>query len=99
MIAADMDFHRFLYALFGNTLIAETASLHWQHIRRVMGGYLQRYRAPESIWDDHRRSSTPSSPATPTPPRAWPSIMPRLAARKCAARWPTSRRSPTTRQR
>ena len=53
MIAADMAFHLFLYELSGNTLIAETASLHWQHIRRVMGAYLQRAETPESIWDDH----------------------------------------------
>lgn len=53
MIAADMAFHLFLYELSGNPLIAETASLHWQHIRRVMGSYLQRVEAPESIWDEH----------------------------------------------
>jgi DNA-binding GntR family transcriptional regulator len=53
MIAADMAFHLFLYELSGNPLIAETASLHWQHIRRVMGTYLLRVDAPESIWDEH----------------------------------------------
>jgi DNA-binding GntR family transcriptional regulator len=53
MIAADMAFHLFLYDLSGNPLIAETAALHWQHIRRVMGTYLQRVAAPESIWDEH----------------------------------------------
>jgi DNA-binding GntR family transcriptional regulator len=53
MIAADMAFHLFFYELSGNPLIAETASLHWQHIRRVMGAYLQRMETPESIWDEH----------------------------------------------
>jgi DNA-binding GntR family transcriptional regulator len=53
MIAADMRFHLFLYQLSGNPLIAETAALHWQHIRRVMGGYLRRYRARDEIWDEH----------------------------------------------
>jgi DNA-binding GntR family transcriptional regulator len=53
MIAADMAFHQFLYALSGNPLIAETAALHWQHIRRAMGGYLRRYRARDTIWDEH----------------------------------------------
>ena len=53
MIAADMAFHLFLYELSGNPLIAETAALHWQHIRRVMGTYLQRIESPESIWDEH----------------------------------------------
>ncbi len=53
MIAADMRFHLFLHELSGNPLIAETAALHWRHIRRVMGGYLRRYRARQSIWDEH----------------------------------------------
>jgi DNA-binding GntR family transcriptional regulator len=53
MIAADMGFHLFLYELSGNPLIAETAALHWQHIRRVMGSYLQRVEARDSIWDEH----------------------------------------------
>jgi len=52
MIAADIDFHRFIYDLSGNPLIAEAASLHWQHIRRVMGGVLQSDRAA-GIWDEH----------------------------------------------
>jgi DNA-binding GntR family transcriptional regulator len=53
MIAADMRFHLFLYELSGNPLIADTAAIHWQHIRRVMGGYLRRYRARQAIWDEH----------------------------------------------
>ncbi|MFZ5790528.1 MAG: GntR family transcriptional regulator [Pseudomonadota bacterium] len=53
MIAADMRFHLFLHELSGNPLIAETAALHWQHIRRVMGSYLRRYRARHAIWDEH----------------------------------------------
>lgn len=52
MIATDIDFHSFVYDLSGNPLIAEAASLHWQHIRRVMGGVLQSDRA-ERIWDEH----------------------------------------------
>lgn len=53
MIAADMRFHLFLHELSGNPLIAETAALHWQHIRRVMGSYLRRYRARQALWDEH----------------------------------------------
>jgi DNA-binding GntR family transcriptional regulator len=53
MIEADMRFHRFLYELSGNPIIAETAALHWQHIRRLMGGYLQHYRVRASVWDEH----------------------------------------------
>ena len=52
MIAADMRFHLFLHELSGNPLIAETAALHWAHIRRVIGISLQ-YRAREPIWDEH----------------------------------------------
>ncbi len=52
MIAADIDFHRFVYDLSGNPLIAEAASLHWQHIRRVMGGVLRSDRAAR-VWDEH----------------------------------------------
>jgi DNA-binding GntR family transcriptional regulator len=52
MIAADIDFHRFVYDLSGNPLIAEAASLHWQHIRRVMGSVLRSDRAAR-VWDEH----------------------------------------------
>lgn len=54
MIEADMRFHLFLYDLSGNPLIAETAGLHWRHIRRVMGGYISRYRGRDDIWDEHQ---------------------------------------------
>ena len=53
MIAADIDFHRFIYDLSGNPLIAETAALHWRHIRRVMGGVLRARRVAEHVWDEH----------------------------------------------
>jgi len=53
MIEADMRFHRLLYDLSGNPIIAETAQLHWHHIRRLMGGYLQHYRVRASVWDEH----------------------------------------------
>lgn len=53
MIEADMRFHRFLYELSGNPIIAETAALHWHHVRRLMGGYLQHYRVRANVWDEH----------------------------------------------
>ena len=53
MIAADMAFHRFPVRAVGNPLIAETAALHWQHIRRVMGGCCSAPARPEDIWDEH----------------------------------------------
>jgi DNA-binding GntR family transcriptional regulator len=41
MIDADMEFHFAIYAASGNRLIAETARVHWVHLRRVMGALLQ----------------------------------------------------------
>jgi DNA-binding GntR family transcriptional regulator len=53
MIAADIAFHRFIYELSGNPLITETASLHWHHIRRVMGQVLRGAGRLGTIWDEH----------------------------------------------
>jgi DNA-binding GntR family transcriptional regulator len=53
MVEADMKFHRFIYDLCGNPIIAETAALHWHHIRRLIGGYLQRYPM-RNVWDEHQ---------------------------------------------
>jgi DNA-binding GntR family transcriptional regulator len=53
MIAADIAFHKYLYDLSGNKLLAETATLHWHHIRRVMGQVLRDLVRPASIWDEH----------------------------------------------
>jgi DNA-binding GntR family transcriptional regulator len=54
MIAADMAFHRFLHELSGNPLISEAASVHRQHVRRVMGSYLRQAPLRQSVWDEHR---------------------------------------------
>ncbi|MEZ5831198.1 MAG: GntR family transcriptional regulator [Dongiaceae bacterium] len=53
MIDADMRFHRLLYDLCGNPMIAETAALHWQHVRRLIGGYLLHYPM-RNVWDEHQ---------------------------------------------
>ena len=53
MIDADMRFHRLLYAASGNPFIEQTASLHWQHIRRAMGAVLQTEGLRASVWDEH----------------------------------------------
>jgi DNA-binding GntR family transcriptional regulator len=53
MVEADMRFHRFLYDLCGNPVIAETAALHWHHIRRLIGGYLQHYPMRD-VWSEHQ---------------------------------------------
>ena len=53
MMAADLQFHAAIYAGSGNPLIAQTAQLHWHHIRRAMGAVLQVSTMRESIWDEH----------------------------------------------
>lgn len=53
MIDADTAFHQAIYAAAGNPLIEQSAQLHWQHLRRVMGAVLQQARQRESVWDEH----------------------------------------------
>lgn len=53
MIDTDMRFHHLLYAASGNPFVAQTADLHWQHIRRAMGAVLQSAGVRESVWDEH----------------------------------------------
>jgi DNA-binding GntR family transcriptional regulator len=53
MIAADMDFHFFLYGLSRNPLVAETSLPHWSYLRRVMGEVLLHGETPAEIWDQH----------------------------------------------
>ncbi len=53
MMAADEHFHAAIYAASGNPLIAQSAQLHWHHIRRAMGAVLQVSTMRESIWDEH----------------------------------------------
>ena len=53
MIAADMKFHEFMYALSGNPLIAPAMSTHLTYTQRVMGEVLLRDEEPRDIWDQH----------------------------------------------
>jgi DNA-binding GntR family transcriptional regulator len=53
MIDADWAFHSAIYLASGNPLIAQTAHLHWVHLRRVMGAVLQSSVQRKSIWDEH----------------------------------------------
>lgn len=53
MIDADMAFHGAIYEASGNPLIADTAQMHWVHLRRVMGAVLQASGQRKSIWDEH----------------------------------------------
>lgn len=53
MIAADIKFHDFIYALSENPLIAPTIEAQWTNIQRVMGEVLMRDETPHDIWDQH----------------------------------------------
>lgn len=53
MIAADVEFHFFLYRMSGNPLIAEVCQPHWTYLRRVMGEVLASGDARDHIWDEH----------------------------------------------
>ncbi|WP_418315022.1 GntR family transcriptional regulator [Piscinibacter sakaiensis] len=57
MIDADIAFHDAIYAASGNPLIAHSASLHWVHLKRVMGAVLQASPLRNSIWDEHQAIS------------------------------------------
>lgn len=53
MIEADVNFHMAIYTASGNPLVADTAHLHWVHLRRVMGAVLQVSAQRKTIWDEH----------------------------------------------
>jgi DNA-binding GntR family transcriptional regulator len=55
MIAADIRFHDFIYALSGNPLIAPTMQAQWTCTQRVMGEVLMRDERPRDIWDQHEQ--------------------------------------------
>ncbi|MCJ2125883.1 GntR family transcriptional regulator [Methylobacterium sp. J-077] len=53
-IAADLDFHQFIYAISGNRSVEEAARPHWHFMRRIMGAVLRVERDISSdIWNEH----------------------------------------------
>ena len=53
-IKADVAFHSAMYALSGNSAIAETAAVMWPHFRRSMGIVLQQDAATRAVvWNEH----------------------------------------------
>ncbi|MDD0810618.1 GntR family transcriptional regulator [Curvibacter sp. RS43] len=58
MIDADMAFHMAVYEASGNPLIADSAALHWQHLRRAMGVVLQSHTILDTVWDEHEAIAT-----------------------------------------
>ena len=53
MIAADVRFHEFIYALSGNPLVAPALATYLTHTQRVMGEVLIRDEKPRDIWNQH----------------------------------------------
>ena len=53
MIAADMAFHQFIYALSENPLVAPVMETHWTYTQRVMGEVLMQGEKPRDIWNQH----------------------------------------------
>lgn len=53
MIDADLKFHNLIYTASGNPLLAQTANLHWRHIRRAMGAVLRETGVRAAVWDEH----------------------------------------------
>jgi DNA-binding GntR family transcriptional regulator len=53
MIAADREFHDFIYELSENPLIAPAMYAQWTYTQRVMGEVLMRDERPRDIWDQH----------------------------------------------
>jgi DNA-binding GntR family transcriptional regulator len=52
-IAADVEFHRSVVEAAGNPLLAESASVMWRNVQRVMGEVLLQGGAPAWVWEDH----------------------------------------------
>ena len=55
MVACDMEFHNWIYALSDNPLISATMETHWTTIQRVMGEVLHSDDKPRNIWDQHEK--------------------------------------------
>ncbi|WP_421911618.1 GntR family transcriptional regulator [Marinobacter sp.] len=55
MVACDMEFHNWIYALAGNPLISATMDTHWTTVQRVMGEVLHSDEKPRNIWNQHEK--------------------------------------------
>lgn len=54
MVQLDIEFHRFVYEISGNKLIATTVEPHWRYLRRVMGEVLRHGQPGTAIWQQHQ---------------------------------------------
>jgi DNA-binding GntR family transcriptional regulator len=55
LIAADMEFHMFLYEISGNRLFVDVMGQLWNHLRRVMREVLQHGDYRQAIWTEHEQ--------------------------------------------
>jgi DNA-binding GntR family transcriptional regulator len=53
LVAADMEFHMFIYRLSGNQLISEIMELYWNHLRRGMAAIYRTRAHRGDIWSEH----------------------------------------------
>ena len=53
LIAADMQFHMWIYRVAGNPLLVETMGLYWNHLRRAMAEVLRHAPQRGRVWDEH----------------------------------------------
>jgi len=52
-ITLDEAFHHLIYEAADNPLLATSARIHWQYLRRAMGEVLRYVEAPQNIWQQH----------------------------------------------
>jgi len=52
-ITLDEAFHHLIYEASDNPLLATSARIHWQYLRRAMGEVLRYVEAPQNIWQQH----------------------------------------------
>jgi len=52
-IAADMDFHRLIYELSGNAILADTMQPYLNHFRRIMSAVLRINGYSKNVWVEH----------------------------------------------
>lgn len=55
LIAADMQFHMYLYELSGNRLFVDLMAELWNHLRRAMREVLQHRDYRKAIWAEHEQ--------------------------------------------
>jgi DNA-binding FadR family transcriptional regulator len=55
LIAADMQFHMFIYEISGNRLFTDTMGQLWNHLRRAMREVLQHREYRKQVWTEHEQ--------------------------------------------